>query len=310
MKKLATILIVTLLMMSSFAQKQVLELRLDKGKTYQQIFDMPMQIKYDFESQSIEMDMNMKMSLSYKVIAAEADYYELETTYNLLKIEVNAMGNSVVLSSDNEKETNPVFKFFNEITKYSFIIKTDKRGQTIEIKGYTEMIEKAIQKFPNLSKAEKEQLKQQFSQSFNEETLMQNMTNFGNYFPSTPVGVGDEWDYSYSSNTGAKIKIDGHYKITKITPEFILIDVVAKVNSIESDDYIESNGMMLKLNLNGAMTSTIQLDPKTCWTKTSTCKMIMSGKAEVQENDQLPDGMTMDMSISADINMSDGSDAK
>ena len=194
MKKLTTILIVTLLMMSSFAQKQVLELRLDKGKTYQQIFDMPMQIKYDFSSQSMEMDMNMKMSLSYKVISSEADYYEFEAKFDLLKIDINAMGNKMTFSSDNVNESNPVFKFFNEITKNSFVIKTDRKGQAIEIKGYEEMIEKAILKFPNLSKAEKEQLKQQFNQCFNEETLKQNMGNLGNYFPSTPVGIGDEWD--------------------------------------------------------------------------------------------------------------------
>lgn len=304
MKKLTTILIVTLLMMSSFAQKQVLELRLDKGKTYQQIFDMPMQMKYDFDTQSMEMEMNMKMSLSYKVIAAEADYYEFEAKYDLLKIEVNAMGNNVVLSSDNENETNPVFKFFNEITKNSFIIKTDRKGQAIEIKGYAEMVEKAIQKFPNLSKAEKEQLKQQFNQSFNEESLKQNMSNLGNYFPSTPVGIGDEWDYSYSTNAGANITINAHYKLIEITPEYILIDMVAKIISPEENGYIESNGMKMKLNLNGVMTSSIKLNPKTCWTKTSTGKMIMSGKAEVE------DSMTMDMSISADVNMSDGSDAK
>lgn len=304
MKKLATILIVTLLMMSSFAQKQVLELRLDKGKTYQQIFDMPMQMKYDFEGQTMEMDMNMKMSLSYKVLDAEADYYEFEARYDLLKIEVNAMGNKVTFSSDNEQETNPVFKFFNEITKNSFIIKTDRKGQTIEIRGYTEMVENAIQKFPNLSKSEKEQLKQQFAQSFNEESLKQNMTNLGNYFPSTPVGVGDEWDYSYSSNAGAIITIDGHYKIKEITSEYILIDVVAKIKTPENNDFVESNGMMMKINLDGVMTNTIKLDPKTCWTKTSTGKMNMSGKAEVEES------VTMDMSISADVIMSDGKDGK
>ena len=310
MKKLTTILIVTLLMMSSFAQKQVLELRLDKGKTYQQIFDMPMQIKYDFSSQSMEMDMNMMMSLSYKVIEAKADYYEFEAKFDLLKIDINAMGNKMTFSSDNVNESNPVFKFFNEITKNSFVIKTDRKGQAIEIKGYEEMIEKAILKFPNLSKAEKEQLKQQFNQSFNEETLKQNISNLGNYFPSTPVGIGDEWDYSYTTNAGANVTINAHYKLIEITPEYILIDMVAKIVSPEDNGYIESNGMMMKLNLNGAMTSTIKLDPKTCWTKTSTGKMIMSGKAEVQANDQLPEGMTMDMSISADVNMNDGSNAK
>ena len=172
------------------------------------------------------------------------------------------------------------------------------------------MVEKAIQKFPNLSKAEKEQLKQQFNQSFNEESLKQNMSNLGNYFPSTPVGIGDEWDYSYSTNAGANITINAHYKLIEITPEYILIDMVAKIISPEENGYIESNGMKMKLNLNGVMTSSIKLNPKTCWTKTSSSKMIMSGKGEVQENDQLPDGMTMDIAISADVNMSDGSDGK
>lgn len=310
MKKLTTILILTFLLVSGFAQKQVLQLQLVKGQTYKQNLEMPMLMTYQVGEESVEMNMTMNMNFSYKVISIQQDVYELEAKFDLLYVSINAMGNVVVMSSENENESNPVYKFFNAITQNSFIIKMDKYGKNIEMIGFTEMVENAIKNFPNLSKAEKEKLKEQFNQSFNEETIKQNMNNICNYFPTQPVGIGDTWDFSYSSITGAKITILAHYTLKEITPEYILIDVTADISSPENNEFTESNGMMMRFVLTGTMTSTIKLDPKTCWTTSSSGTMLMTGKAEVEPNDQLPDGMFMDMSISAEINMNDGTNAK
>lgn len=310
MKKLTTILILTFLLVSGFAQKQVLQLQLVKGQTYKQNLEMPMLMTYQVGEESVEMNMTMNMNFSYKVISIQQDVYELEAKFDLLYVSINAMGNVVVMSSENENESNPVYKFFNAITQNSFIIKMDKYGKNIEMIGFTEMVENAIKNFPNLSKAEKEKLKEQFNQSFNEETIKQNMNNICNYFPTQPVGIGDTWDFSYSSITGAKITILAHYTLKEITPEYILIDVTADISSPENNEFTESNGMMMRFVLTGTMTSTIKLDPKTCWTTNSSGTMLMTGKAEVEPNDQLPDGMFMDMSISAEINMNDGTNAK
>lgn len=310
MKKLTTILILTFLLVSGFAQKQVLQLQLVKGQTYKQNLEMPMLMTYQVGEESVEMNMTMNMNFSYKVISIQQDVYELEAKFDLLHVSINAMGNVVVMSSENENESNPVYKFFNAITQNSFIIKMDKFGKNIEMIGFTEMVENAIKNFPNLSKAEKEKLKEQFNQSFNEETIKQNMNNICNYFPTQPVGIGDTWDFSYSSITGAKITILAHYTLKEITPEYILIDVTADISSPENNEFTESNGMMMRFVLTGTMTSTIKLDPKTCWTTNSSGTMLMTGKAEVEPNDQLPDGMFMDMSISAEINMNDGTTAK
>jgi hypothetical protein len=271
---------------------------------------MPMQMKYDFDVQSMEMEMNMKMNLYYRVITVDPTFYELETKFDLLSVTVNAMGNNITMSSENEKNSNPIFDFFKEITNNSFIIKIDKTGKVLEIRDFAEMIEKSLKKLPQVSKAEKEKFKQQFNQSFNEETIKQNMNNLCNYFPTTPVGIGDEWDFTYTTNASTSIIINGHYILKEITSEYIIIDVVAKVTTPEESDFVESNGMMMKLNLKGTMTGTYKLDPKTCWTISSIGKMNITGKAEVEANDQLPDGLIMDMTIECDVLSNDGRSIK
>ena len=208
MKKLSTILILTFLMVSGFAQKQVLQLQLVKGETYKQNMDFPMQMKYDVGGESVGMDMTMKMYLSFKVLSVDDNFYFLEAKYDYMGVSIDAMGNKMEFSSDNKAETNPTFKFFNEITNNSFNIKMDKSGKLIEITGYSELLEKAIKKFPEFSEQEKENLKTQFNQSFNEETIKQNFENIVSYFPTYPIGLGDQWNYEYASNVGAIITVN------------------------------------------------------------------------------------------------------
>jgi molybdopterin-binding protein len=71
----------------------------------------------------------------------------------------------------------------------------------------------------------------------------------------------------------------------------------ATVQTADKDAYVESNGMPMRYDLNGTVTSAIKLDRTTGWVIESRITQDMKGRADIKANDQLPEGLTIPMVI-------------
>lgn len=292
--------------MSSFAQKQVLELRLNLGEVYKLETEMPVQISLETDDEIMEMKMDLKMDLSYKVIKIEPTYYEFEVQFNHISSTMIANETELSFSTESENPSDLMNAFVKEITKNIFYIKTTKNGDSIEMKGFEELLEKSCNQLSNITNSEKEHLKKQFKQNFQELIIKQNTSNFYNYFPSYPVGVGDEWNYQFSTSIGTLLKGNAHFKLKEITKDYILIEIQTVIQYISELKDIDFNGIKLNFDLDGTIHSIIKLDPKTCWIKQSNIIFDLYMLA----SDDLPNGIEIDLNIKCNMNINDGTSGK
>ncbi len=293
-------------MMSSFAQKQVFQLQLVEGMLYKQIIENPVQIEINDE----EMEMNTKINLNYKVLTKESDFYKFEVNFDFLLVQIYLLDSTITLSSDLANGNTLFNQFLNEITKNSFFIKTDKKGQVLEITGYNEMLDNIMLKFPTISDENKQGLIIEFKKRFYNQIIEQNINSIGNFFPSYPVGIGDEWDFTYLTyltSLNLNFSVNAHYKLVEINPKYITITVEGKITSPSENDSIESKGKVMKYNMTGTLSGTYKIDPKTFWKISSNETIEIYGIAKVTSTDQQSNELNFEMSFESDILSNDGS---
>ena len=63
--------------------------------------------------------------------------------------------------------------------------------------------------------------------------------------------------------------------------------------------------MPLKYDMAGTMTSDIKIDKKTGWTMSAKISQSIKGNAYVKDNPQMPGGMTIPMTISNDMTITE-----
>lgn len=84
-----------------------------------------------------------------------------------------------------------------------------------------------------------------------------------------------------------------------------LITGDSKLQTSNPDQYIENNGMQMKYNMDGTMTSEIRVDKVTGWIKEAHLKQEMQGTTTIKANAQMPNDMQIPMTMHNDMTFSD-----
>ena len=73
----------------------------------------------------------------------------------------------------------------------------------------------------------------------------------------------------------------------------------------DKDAYIQSNGMPLKYDMSGTMSSEIKINRKNGWVIESKINQIIKGTAQIKDNPQMPGGMTIPMTLSNEMTITE-----
>ncbi|MDP4184947.1 MAG: DUF6263 family protein [Bacteroidota bacterium] len=302
MKKLILIVLgITLSVFAFSAQKSEIKLNLTAGKTYK------LQQKSDQTiTQSImgnEMNIHNEMSsvMAVKVIQASNGIYQLEITTEKMSIKMTTPMSVMEFDSQKPVEDNPFSKSLSQFVGKSYKAKINKSGQILEIKGMTDIMNNVINSFTNLDANTKAQLNQQLSQMFGDDALKEALKSAFTIYPQIPVAIGDSWN-TKSNLAGLPIIIDNTWTLAANTPTGTTI--TSKSTILPKGDNIKIMGFSAKYNVTGTMVSSLNLDPKSGWTKEGKSTINMSGKLMVEANDQLPQGIEIPLSLKSETTIS------
>jgi len=95
------------------------------------------------------------------------------------------------------------------------------------------------------------------------------------------------------------------YQLQDITDAYYQIHGDAKVSSMNTGSAAQINGMPVKYNLGGSITTDIKVDRKTGWVIDEKLKQDISGTIDIQDNPKLPGGMKVPMKVHSDVNTLD-----
>jgi len=172
-----------------------------------------------------------------------------------------------------------------------------KTGKVNEVKNIEAVFSNMFDKFPQLSDAQKLQIQGQIGQAYGEKAFKGNIEMCSAIFSDSAVSKGDKWTIHTQLEAGMSAKIETVYELKEITDNYYQIFGNSKMETADKDAYLESNGMPLKVDLIGTMTSDIKIDKKTGWTIYAIINQSIEGTTYIKDNPQTPGGMTIPMTM-------------
>jgi hydroxyethylthiazole kinase-like sugar kinase family protein len=159
------------------------------------------------------------------------------------------------------------------------------------------MISSVLDSFPQIQGPQKEQIKNQFIQSFGAKAIKGNIEMSTAVFPEIAVSKNEKWTISTTLESAMTARISTVYQLTDVTATSYVIHGDARVVTDPNDNYKEVNGMPMKYNMTGTMISDIKADKITGWISESKTKQMISGTVEIKDNTKVPGGITFPMSV-------------
>lgn len=260
MKKTSTFVLVFFALIA-FAQTYNISLNLKKGETYHMLTDIKMDMLQKLMGQELPMKMNMMLGLSYQVVDAQKDVYNLEAKYSYMGTNVSMMGQDYVVASDGDVNMAPN-KLMAAMINVPFTMKVKSNGEVLEIKDYDKVIDAMKNAAPE-SPSSKE-----FEKSYSKEQLTQNFKSIFFAIPPKPVKIGDTWNAVFvSKNNNMDISNEMICKLETVEADGYKISYTGNLVS-KTGTTMEKEGMKMNVKkMDGKMSGILFLDKKSSWVK-------------------------------------------
>ena len=305
MRKLTCLAILLWSALLCTAQQSVLRLNLEKGKSYKQITDSKTTIVQDLGGQKMTMEIAVTGTLSFLVKSVTDSGYHMDARFETLTMSMKTFQGAMNFSSENDDSSDIFSSILREMKDKPFTVTMAGSGEITQVGDVGKLWEAAINQFSQLSEMQKDQIKAQMLNSYGDKALKGNIEMVTALFPTHAVRVGDKWTVDTNLESGMSAKVTSEYELVKMTSEHIFLKGVSRIETADKDAYIESNGMPMKYNLKGNMSSEIRVDRQTGWINEAKINQEISGDAQIKDNPQVPGGMTIPMTMTSVIVITD-----
>lgn len=269
------ILILSVIFFTSCKEKYSYELNLTNGKTYRQKTIVDMDIEQEINGQEVDIRTRNAFEILYKVISKKDSIITLKTSIHSIYLKIDTPSEPIIFSttsSDTSKVYNTIFK---NMTNRDFILEVSKNGEVINAKNISNIFSNMFDKLPNLNPKEKEILKSQINQYYNENTF-KNMQLFGNnFYPKESVSLKEKWiNKSKVKRENTILESNCEMTLKKHKKKYAIITFKGKLTSIHDENEITP------ISLNGTTEGAYKIDPLTGWLKEATIYQNLKGFTE------------------------------
>lgn len=304
MKKITSYFAALLLFIFATQAQQKLQLNLKKGESYRQVTLNDASITQEIMGQSMEITLGVSSIMIFKVLSANGDDYDMEVSFDNMKLSMGSLQANMEFDSDNPAEDDAFSQIMSGVVGESFNIKMSRSGKVLEISGIEAMWEKAFSG-QNISAAEKAQIMTQLNQTYGKESIKGNIEMVTAIFPENKVSQGDQWTNDVNINSGMKGLASTTYTYQGSEGGKHLLTGLGEITTSEEGAKIQTNGLELTMNLNGNMESEIAVDAATGWIVEATIKQKIDGTANMEGNAQMPNGLSIPMKIRNEMKVTD-----
>ncbi|HNP19952.1 MAG TPA: DUF6263 family protein [Fulvivirga sp.] len=277
------------------AQKSELILRLEKDVEYIQSTNSESTIIQEINGQKMNIVMTINGTMSYLVKAINDDSFDMDVAYKSLSMSMQLPQGKMEFSSEKKDEGDIFSLILSEMKNKEFQVKMTKYGKITEIRNIEKLFESAFSILPEIPEAQLSQIKTQLLKAYGKEAYKGNIEMITAIYPNKKVAKGDEWVINTKLESGMSANMTTTYKFLDSTKEHYLIVGESKIETADKDAYIESNGMPMKFDLTGFMTSNIKIDKTSGWIVVAKIDQDIQGDTYIKENPQMPNGMKIPM---------------
>jgi hypothetical protein len=304
MKKAITVLSVAFLLTTvCFAADKVdLKLHLKAGESHEMKMTQMQDIAQTMSGSEFKMKQTQEMVIGLDCIAVDANgNMDVKMSYKSMKISMEGPMGKMEFDSAKPKaadaNTPPHEKMMADMLAAmvgsEFQMKIKPTGETTDIRGLSEMMNKikgdASSPMANV-----------IGKMFDEDQVKELTGNMVNMYPAGPVAIGESWYDTKSMNFMMPIDIDTTYMLKGVKDGLATIDMVSKMDMGDSSKplAIDPNNKM-SMQMSGTINGTSEVDLATGLSKKTDMTMNFSGVLKMEPNQDMPEGMTMPMTIKA-----------
>ncbi|WP_282127048.1 DUF6263 family protein [Marinifilum flexuosum] len=296
MKKLLTLALILSATLFVQAQKYELALNLEVGKEYIQKSNAKMTITQNFNGMPIEIGMNVKGDYTFKIMGAENNQYNMEVKYTVVEMEMESAQGKSSFSSKTPSEQDIMSTMLSRMIDKPFTMIMSQSGKVIEIKGIDNLFGSLFEGY-DLTEQQKEQILAQLKQSYGAKAIKGSFEQITAIYPEQKVKLGKTWSTETSIEAGMSVNLTTNFVLKAANTDYFLIHGEGNLASNPDAPYIKQNGMDMKILVDGQLTSEIKIDRKTGWIIDATIVQNLSGNTELKASEQMPDGMSIPMTI-------------
>jgi len=296
MKKLLTLALILSATLFVQAQKYELALNLEVGKEYTQKSNAKMTITQNFNGMPIEIGMNVKGDYTFKIMGAENNQYNMEVKYTVVEMEMESAQGKSSFSSKTPSEQDIMSTMLSRMIDKHFTMIMSQSGKVIEIKGIDNLFGSLFEGY-DLTEQQKEQILAQLKQSYGAKAIKGSFEQITAIYPEQKVKLGKTWSTETSIEAGMSVNLTTNFVLKAANTDYFLIHGEGNLASNPDAPYIKQNGMDMKILVDGQLTSEIKIDRKTGWIIDATIVQNLSGNTELKASEQMPDGMSIPMTI-------------
>lgn len=284
------------------AQKFKPALNLTKGNTYYLTTNAGSVIVQTVSGQQNTINLSFNFKMAFKVTGATDSVYSMEVSYQSLSMKMEMAGNTIDLDSKKNDPQDVPSSIIAAMMNKPFNLEMTKTGKIRSVQNIDKMVSGAMESFPQIEAAKKEQVKAQFMQSFGPNAFKGSIETGTAIFPDTPVAKEDKWTVKTQLESPAKATVTITYQLADIIEGNYLIHGEGTLVSDKNADPTHISGLPVKYNLNGSLMSDIRVDKTTGWISEVKLKQAMMGDMQILDTPQVPGGMTIPMTFNTDVN--------
>jgi hypothetical protein len=284
-----------------------LKLRLKAGESHEMKMTQTQNITQTVNGQEMKMKQVQEMVLGLDVLSVDANgIMDTEMTYKSMKMIMEGPMGKMEFDTAKPKPVDPngnpaekmVADMFSAIAESKFQMKIKPNGETYDVRGLDVMVAKIKEKMG--SSPETQNIDRFFDKLFDEKQIKEMTGTMMTGFPAGPVAVGDSWYDTISMNLMMPIDIETTYLFKSRKDGIAYIDAIAKFDMGDSSKPIEMGPNKMSMQIAGTINNSSEVDEATGLTRKSNIKMNFSGVLKTEANPQMPEGMTMPMTIAGD----------
>lgn len=241
-----------------------LKFNLKPGAAY--LYDMD--VMQNVEAAGNASTNNLYSKYTFNVKEAAEGNSKIEVVYDLMRMEMKSMGNTIKMSSEDQ---TPEAQGFRDMVNKPFSMTVSPEGKVVSIEGW-ESIEK--------------------NGAMKSEDLKQSMETSLNIFPDKAVKVGDTWKKDAAMSMQMfKMNISSTYTLTEVKGNIATITMDSEIK-MGQDNNTQTNGMTMEMK--GTQKGKMDVELNTGMTLTGSITQDIKGEMQVQ-------GQKMPMNIKSEI---------
>ncbi|GAA4335024.1 hypothetical protein GCM10023149_42730 [Mucilaginibacter gynuensis] len=283
-----------------------MSLNLKKGETYSTISKANTVINQMINDQPLDISMTITGKMSYKVIGIRDSLYDMTAQYDSLGFTMKMPNGELSSSSEKIDSSNIFGLLMSKLKNKPFKLTMSKTGKISQVDGVEKMIDGLIAGMGSkLNDAQRAQMKSQMSNSFGTEAFRTSMEVYLTIFPGAKVAKDAKWVIDTKLKSTMVADVHTTYTLKDVTDQYYLIAGDATIKTDPKTPAATVNGFLIKYNMAGTNLTEIKADKKTGWITEAHVVQNIKGNNEIQDNPQIPGGMTIPMTMNTNMTITD-----